>query len=145
MQNVTNSVVSDEAMITGLKHVGIAVRNIDETLQVFEKILGLKHEKTLTLEERKLKVAFLEAGETKIELCEPMDKEGTIAKFLQNRGEGIHHIAFKVTDIEDMLKQLKNKGVTLIDEVPRKGAEGGKIAFIHPKSTKSVLIELCEP
>ena len=132
-------------MITGLKHIGVAVNNIDETLKVFVNTLGLKHEKTITLEERKLKIALLEAGETKIELCEPMDKEGTIAKFLQNRGEGIHHIAFKVTDIEDMLKQLKSKGVTLIDEVPRKGAEGGKIAFIHPKSTKSVLIELCEP
>jgi methylmalonyl-CoA epimerase len=136
---------SDEAMITGLKHVGIAVRNIDETLQVFEKTLGLKHEKTITLDERKLKIALLELGETKIELLEPMDKEGTIAKFLQNRGEGIHHIAFKVTDIENMLQQLKSKGVTLIDEVPRKGAEGGKVAFIHPKSTKNVLIELCEP
>jgi methylmalonyl-CoA/ethylmalonyl-CoA epimerase len=132
-------------MITGLKHVGIAVRNIDETLQVFEKTLGLKHEKTITLDERKLKIALLELGETKIELLEPMDKEGTIAKFLQNRGEGIHHIAFKVKDIEDMLQQLKSKGVTLIDEVPRKGAEGGKVAFIHPKSTKNVLIELCEP
>jgi methylmalonyl-CoA epimerase len=132
-------------MITGLKHVGIAVRNIDETLQVFEKTLGLKHEKTITLDERKLKIALLELGETKIELLEPMDKEGTIAKFLQNRGEGIHHIAFKVTDIENTLQQLKSKGVTLIDEVPRKGAEGGKVAFIHPKSTKNVLIELCEP
>ena len=132
-------------MITGLKHVGIAVHNIDETLQVFEKTLGLKHEKTITLDERKLKIALLELGETKIELLEPMDKEGTIAKFLQNRGEGIHHIAFKVKDIENMLQQLKSKGVALIDEVPRKGAEGGKVAFIHPKSTKNVLIELCEP
>ena len=132
-------------MITGLKHVGIAVNNIDEAVKVFVNTLGLKHEKTITLEERKLKIALLEAGETKIELLEPMDKEGTIAKFLQNRGEGIHHIAFKVTDIENMLQQLKSKGVTLIDEMPRKGAEGGKIAFIHPKSTKNVLIELCEP
>jgi len=132
-------------MIKGLKHVGIAVNNIDEALKILVNTLGLKHEKTMTLEERKLKVAFLEAGETEIELLEPMDKEGTIAKFLQNRGEGIHHIAFKVTDIENTLQQLKSKGVTLIDEVPRKGAEGGKIAFIHPKSTKNVLIELCEP
>jgi len=132
-------------VITGLKHVGIVVNNIDEAVKVFVNILGLKHEKTIILEERKLKIALLEAGETKIELLEPMDKEGTIAKFLQNKGEGIHHIAFKVTDIENMLRQLKNKGITLIDEMPRKGAEGGKIAFIHPKSTKNVLIELCEP
>jgi len=132
-------------MIKGLKHVGIAVRNIDETLQVFENTLGLKHEKTLTLDERKLKIALLDLGETKIELLEPMDKEGTIAKFLANRGEGIHHIALRVTEIEKMLEQLKKQGVTLIDEKPRKGAEGGKVAFIHPKSTKGVLIELCEP
>ncbi len=132
-------------MITGLKHIGVAVNNIDEALQVFENTLALKHEKTISLEERKLRIALLQIGETKIELLEPTDKEGTIAKFLQNRGEGIHHIAFKVTNIEGMLQQLKSKGVTLIDETPRKGAEGGKIAFIHPKSTKNVLIELCEP
>jgi methylmalonyl-CoA/ethylmalonyl-CoA epimerase len=132
-------------MITGLKHIGIAVNDINETLKVFEKTLGLKHEKTVTLDERKLKIALLELGEVQIELLEPMDKEGTIAKFLQNRGEGIHHIAFKVTEIENTLAQLKKKGIMLIDETPRKGAEGGKIAFIHPKSTKNVLIELCGP
>jgi methylmalonyl-CoA/ethylmalonyl-CoA epimerase len=132
-------------MITELKHIGIAVNDINETLKIFEKTLGLKHEKTLTLDERKLKIALLELGNTKIELLEPMDKEGTIAKFLQNRGEGIHHIAFKVTEIENMLAQLKRQGVMLVDEKPRKGAEGGKVAFIHPKSTKNVLIELCEP
>ena len=132
-------------MIAGLKHVGIAVRSIDETLQVFEKTLGLKHEKTVTLDERKLKIALLELGNAKIELLEPMDEEGAIAKFLQNRGEGIHHIAFQVTEIENLLAQLKKQGFMLIDEKPRKGAEGGKIAFIHPKSTKNVLIELCEP
>ncbi len=132
-------------MITGLKHVGIAVKDIDETLKVFEKTLGLKHEKTVTLDERKLKIALLDLGETKIELLEPLDTEGTIAKFLQNRGEGIQHIAFKVTGIEKMLADLKKQGVALIDEKPRKGAEGDKIAFIHPKSMKGVLIELCEP
>ena len=132
-------------MITGLKHVGIAVNDINETLKIFEKTLGLKHEKTITLDERKLKIALLELGNAKIELLEPTDKEGTIAKFLQNRGEGIHHIAFQVTEIENLLAQLKKQGFMLIDEKPRKGAEGGKIAFIHPKSTKNVLIELCEP
>jgi methylmalonyl-CoA/ethylmalonyl-CoA epimerase len=132
-------------MITGLKHIGIAVNDINETLKIFEKTLGLKHEKTITLHERKLKIALLELGNAKIELLEPTDKEGTIPKFLQNRGEGIHHIAFQVTEIENLLAQLKKQGVMLIDEKPRKGAEGGKIAFIHPKSTKNVLIELCEP
>ena len=132
-------------MITGLKHIGIAVNDINETLKIFEKTLGLKHEKTITLDERKLKIALLELGNAKIELLEPTDKKGTIAKFLQNRGEGIHHIAFQVTEIENLLAQLKKQGFMLIDEKPRKGAEGGKIAFIHPKSTKNVLIELCEP
>jgi len=131
-------------MITGLEHIGIAVNKIDEALQIFENILGLKLVKKATVEAQKVKIAFLQVGETKIELLEPTDKEGTVAKFLKNRGEGIHHIAFNVTDIEDMLQQLKEKGITLLDEKPRKGAEGGKIAFLHPKSTKNVLIELCE-
>jgi len=132
-------------MITGLDHIGIAVNKIDEALNVFEKTLGLKVEKVMPVEERKLKIAFLLVGETKIELLEPTDKESTVAKFIEKRGEGIQHIAFTVTGIENTLSQLKEKGVELIDEKPRIGAEGGKIAFLHPKSTKNVLIELCEP
>jgi len=131
-------------MITGLDHIGIAVSKIDEALNVFEKTLGLKVEKVLPFEERKLKIAFLLAGETKIELLEPMDREGTVAKFIERRGEGIQHIAFTVTDIEDTLRQLKEKGVELVDEKPRIGVECKKIAFLHPRSTKGVLIELCE-
>jgi len=131
-------------MITALDHIGIAVNKIDAALQVFEKILGLKLEKTSIVEDQKVKSALLHAGETKIELLEPTDKESTVARFLEKRGEGIHHISFKVTHIEDMLQQLKSKGITLIDEKPRKGAEDGKIAFLHPKSTRNVLIELCE-
>jgi len=132
-------------LITGLEHVGIAVNKIDEALQVFEKILGLKLEKTRTVEAQRVKIAFLNVGNTKIELLEPTDKESTVAKFLEKRGEGIHHVAFGVTNIEGMLKQLKDKGITLIDEKPRKGAECNKVAFLHPKSTRNVLIELCEP
>jgi len=131
-------------VITGLEHIGIAVNKIDEALQVFENILGLKLEKKRTVEAQRVKIAFLHVGETKIELLEPTDKEGTVAKFLEKRGEGIHHIAFKVTDIEDLLKKLKERGITLIDEKPREGAEDGKTAFLHPKSTRHVLIELCE-
>jgi len=131
-------------MITGIEHIGIAVNSLDEALQVFEKTLGLKLEKITVVEAQKVKIAFLKVGETRIELLEPTDKEGTIGKFLEKKGEGIHHIAFKVTGIEDMLQQLKEKGITLIDEKPREGAEGGKIAFLHPKSTRNVLIELCE-
>jgi len=132
-------------MITELEHVGVAVNKIDEALQVFENILGLKLERTRTVEEQKLKIAFLKVGQTKIELLEPTDKESTVAKFLEKRGEGIHHIAFRVTGIEDMLQRLKAGGIILIDEKPRKGVECSKIAFLHPKSTKNVLIELCEP
>jgi len=131
-------------VITGLAHIGIAVNKIDEALQIFEKTLGLKLEKTTTVEAQKVKIAFLHAGETRIELLEPTDKESTVAKFLEKKGEGIQHIAFNVTNIENMLQQLKSKGINLIDETPRKGAEGGKIAFLHPKSTKNVLIELDE-
>jgi len=132
-------------LITGLAHIGIAVNKIEEALQVFENVLGLKLEKTRTVEAQRVKIALLHVGETKIELLEPTDREGTVAKFLEKKGEGIHHIAFKVADIEDMLRQLKDKGITLIDEKPRKGAECNKVAFLHPKSTRNVLIELCEP
>jgi len=131
-------------MITALDHVGIAVNRIDEALQIFEKILGLKLGKISIVEDQKVKSALLHAGETKIELLEPTDKESTVAKFLEKKGEGMHHISFRVTDIEDMLQQLKSNGITLVDEKPRRGAEGGKIAFLHPKSTRNVLIELCE-
>ncbi|MGQ9565296.1 MAG: methylmalonyl-CoA epimerase [Candidatus Bathyarchaeales archaeon] len=131
-------------MIKGVDHIGVAVNNLTEALAIYEKVLGLKPEKVTVLEPQKIKIAFIKVGDTKIELLEPLSKESPIAKFLEKRGEGIQHIALKVDGIEDMLKAMKNKGVTLIDETPRKGAEGGKIAFIHPQSLKSVLIELCE-
>ncbi len=99
----------------------------------------------MIVEDQKVRVAFFLAGETKIELLEPTAAESAVARFIEKRGEGIHHIAFKVTNIEGFLKQLKEKGIVLIDEKPRVGAEGGKIAFLHPKSLKNVLIELVEP
>jgi len=132
-------------MIKGLDHIAIAVNKIDEALEIFERQLGLKLEKTRVVEEHKLKIAILRVGDTKIELVEPTDAESTVAKFLQKRGEGIHHIALEVSDIESHLKELKEKGIALIDEKPRLGAIARKIAFLHPKSTKSVLIELVEP
>jgi len=131
-------------MIKGVDHIGIAVNNLNETLAVYEKVLGLKPEKIMVMESVKAKIAFVRIGETKLELFEPLTKDSPIAKFLEKRGEGIQHIALKVDGIDDMLKAMKNKGVTLIDETPRKGAEGGKIAFIHPQSLKGVLMELCE-
>ena len=132
-------------MIKDLAHVAIAVNKLDETLPIYEHVLGLKLEKMRVVEQQRVKAALLRVGETKIELLEPTDSESTVAKFLEKRGEGIHHIALLVSDIESHLKELKEKGIALIDEKPRPGMEGGKIAFIHPKSTKNVLIELVEP
>jgi methylmalonyl-CoA/ethylmalonyl-CoA epimerase len=139
-----NLIGSGENMIVGLDHIAIAVSRLDEALQIYQNILGLKLEKTMVVEDQKVRLAFLLAGETKIELLEPTAAESTVARFIKKRGEGIHHIALKVTDIEGSLKQLKEKGIALVDEKPRVGAEGGKIAFLHPKSLKNVLIELCE-
>jgi len=132
-------------MIKGLNHVAIAVNNLNEAMEVYERQLGLKLEKTQMVEQQRVKAALLRAGETKIELLEPTDKESTVAKFLEKRGEGVHHIALSVSDIEGHLSELKQKGIALIDEKPRVGMEGGKIAFIHPKSTRNVLLELVEP
>lgn len=131
-------------MIKGIDHVGIAVGNLNEALAVYEKTLGLKHERVTVVESQKVKVAFLQVGESRIELLEPISNDSTLAAFLQKRGEGIHHIALSVDGIGNMLKKLQNQGITLIDEKPRPGAEGGRIAFVHPKSMKGVLLELCE-
>jgi len=131
-------------MIKGIDHIGIAVNNLSEALAVYEKTLGLKPERVTVVENQKIKVAFLPVGDSRIELLEPTSKESTVSGFLEKRGEGIHHIALKVVGIDDMLKKLKNQGVTLIDENARPGAEGGRIAFLHPKSVKGVLLELCE-
>ena len=131
-------------MIKGLDHVAIAVNKIEDALQIFERNLGLRLEDTKTVEQQKVKIAILRAGETKIELLESTDPESSVAKFLANRGEGVHHIAIEVTDIEGHLKELKDKDIALIDEKPRPGAEARKIAFINPKSTKGVLLELVE-
>jgi len=131
-------------MIKGLDHVAIAVSNIEETVAVYGPILGLKVEHIKVVDQQKVKIAILKAGDSKIELLEPTSTESTVAKFLQIRGEGIHHIALEVSGIEAHLKDLKDKGMTLIDEKPRPGAEARKIAFIHPRSTRNVLIELVE-
>jgi methylmalonyl-CoA/ethylmalonyl-CoA epimerase len=118
---------------------------LSDILPIYEKLLGLKLERLEESKQHGIKAAVLAAGEVHIELLAPLDEESTISRFLEKRGPGIHHVAFKVENIEEMLSQLKNKGVRLIDERPRIGIEGGKIAFVHPKSTGNVLIELCEP
>ena len=132
-------------MFVAMDHVGVAVKNLGEAMHVYRDVLGFKLGGVHVLAERKVKVAFFSTGgETNIELLEPLDKESTIAKFLETRGEGIHHFAVRVKDIESMLDTLKKQGVTLIDEKPKEGARGSKIAFVHPKSTKGVLMELVE-
>ena len=131
-------------MITGLNHIGIAVSNLDEALKIFEGILGLKLVKIQSVESQGVKVGMLLAGETKIELLEPINEESAVAKFIAKRGEGIQHIALTVSNIDNSLEEIKRKGIALIDEKPRIGFEGHKIAFLHPKSTKSVLVELYE-
>jgi len=132
-------------MFNGLDHVGVAVKNLDEAISVYRDTLGFKLEGIHVLTERKVRVAFLSTGgEASIELLEPLSNDSPVAKFLESRGEGIQHIAVKVENIEAALEELKRKGVMLVDDMPRAGAEGKKIAFVHPKSTKGVLLELCE-
>jgi methylmalonyl-CoA/ethylmalonyl-CoA epimerase len=131
-------------MIVSLEHVGVAVNKIDEVLPIYEQLLGLKLKGIREGKQNRIRAALLEAGNTEIELIEPLDGDSPVAKFLEKRGQGIHHIAFRVSNIEQAIEKLKNKGVVLIDEKPRKGIEGGKIAFLHPTSTAGVLIELCE-
>lgn len=127
----------------GIDHVGVAVKSLDEAIKVYRDVLGFKVLGVHVLAERKVKVAFISTGgETQIELVEPIGSDSPVAKFLENRGEGIHHIAVKVDDIEKVLEEFKKKGVVLVDEKPRIGAEGKKIAFVHPKSTRGVLLEL---
>jgi methylmalonyl-CoA/ethylmalonyl-CoA epimerase len=127
-----------------IDHLGIAVNNIGEAKKLFHDILGLKFEGTETVQEQKVTTAFFPVGESEVELLESTAPDGPIAKYLEKRGEGIQHIAFRVDNLEEALAELKDKGIRLIDETPRKGAGGAKIAFLHPKSTHGVLIELSE-
>jgi methylmalonyl-CoA/ethylmalonyl-CoA epimerase len=131
-------------MIIGLEHVGIAVHSIEDALPLYEQLLGLKLEKSTESRDHGIKAVLFSVGGTKIELIEPLEKDSAISRFIEKRGQGIHHIAFGVDNVEKMLEQLKGRGISLIDEHARTGLEGGKIAFLHPKSTGNVLIELCE-
>jgi methylmalonyl-CoA/ethylmalonyl-CoA epimerase len=131
-------------MVTKVDHIGIAVKSLDEALKFYENVLGIKCVAEEVVEEQKVKTAFLPLGDTEIELLESTSDDGPIAKFIEKKGEGIQHIAYKVDDIEKALEELKSRGVRLIDEKPRKGAGGAKIAFLHPKSTFGVLIEICQ-
>jgi methylmalonyl-CoA/ethylmalonyl-CoA epimerase len=130
--------------ISHIEHIGIAVKSIENSLPYYEKVLGLKCYNIEEVADQKVKTAFFKVGQTKIELLEPTSEESTIAKFIEKKGEGVHHIAFAVPDVANALAEAEAKGVQLIDKAPRGGAEGLHIAFLHPKSTASVLTELCQ-
>lgn len=130
--------------ISHIEHLGIAVKSIEEQLPYYEGVLGLKCYNIEVVEDQKVKTAFFKIGQTKIELLEPTSPDSTIAKFIEKRCEGIHHIAFSIDGVANALKEMEDKGVQLIDKAPRGGAEGLNIAFLHPKSTHGVLTELCE-
>ena len=130
--------------LTLIEHIGIAVKSLEEAIPYYENILGLKCYAIEEVADQKVKTAFFKIGQTKIELLESTSPDGTIAGFIEKRGEGIHHIAFATNDVTAALADAEAKGVRLIDKAPRKGAEGLNIAFLHPKSTIGVLTELCE-
>ncbi len=130
--------------ISHIEHIGIAVKNLEEAIPFYENVLGLKCYNIEEVTDQKVKTAFFMVGQTKIELLESTDPEGPIGKFIANRGEGVHHMAFAVENLEASLKEAEEKGIRLIDQQPRKGAEGLHIAFLHPKSTIGVLTEFCE-
>ncbi|MGB9666326.1 MAG: methylmalonyl-CoA epimerase [Candidatus Cryosericum sp.] len=130
--------------LKNIDHIGIAVSNLQEALSFWETSLGIELHGVEEVAEQKVRTAFLPVGGTEIELLEATSPDSTIAKFIEKRGEGLHHIAIRVEDVEAALAELKAKGVQLIDEKPRDGAGGTRIAFVHPKSTHGVLLELCE-
>ncbi|MCD5323166.1 MULTISPECIES: methylmalonyl-CoA epimerase [Pontibacillus] len=127
-----------------IAHIGIAVQNIEQTLPFYTDTLGLTLTHVETVESEGVKVAFLPIGETQIELLEPLSDDSSIAQFIKKKGEGIHHIAFEVSDIGDRLKQYRADGVPLLNEVPKKGAHNADVAFLHPKASNGVLYELCQ-
>jgi methylmalonyl-CoA/ethylmalonyl-CoA epimerase len=129
---------------THIEHIGIAVKNLQESIKFYEDVLGLECYNIEEIADQKVRTAFFMVGQTKIELLESTADDGPVAKFIEKRGEGIHHIAFAVKGIEKALEHAREKGVQIIDARPRKGAEGLNIAFLHPKSTFGVLTELCE-
>ncbi|HNW82868.1 MAG TPA: methylmalonyl-CoA epimerase [bacterium] len=126
-----------------INHIGIAVNNIEEFVTLYRDVLGLKYSGEEVVEDQKVKVAFFDIGESRIELLQPTSPDSPVAKFIEKRGEGMHHLAVSSENVEADIEKMKKKGIKLIDEVPRRGAHGTKIAFIHPKETK-ILLELTE-
>ncbi len=128
---------------THIEHIGIAVNSLEESIPYYEKVLGLECYAIEEVADQKVRTAFFKVGDTKIELLESTDPEGPIGKFLEKKGPGVHHLAFAMDDVSQALKDASDQGVRLIDEQPRKGAEGLQIGFLHPKSTQGVLTEFC--
>ncbi len=131
-------------MFEKIDHVGIAVKDLERALRFYRDQLGLELKGIEEVDDQQVKVAFIPVSESNLELLEPTDPSGPVGKFLASKGEGFHHISFRVSDLEGKLKELQEKGVELIDHKPRRGAGGLKIAFLHPRSTGGILIELCE-
>jgi methylmalonyl-CoA/ethylmalonyl-CoA epimerase len=131
-------------MVQKVDHIGIAVKDLEESLKFYEAALGLKAVGTEVVAEQKVRVAFLPTGDSEIELLEATSEDSPIAKFIEKNGEGVQHIAYRVESVEAAIEKMKEKGIRMIDEKPRYGAGGAKIAFCHPKSTGGVLIELCQ-
>ena len=130
--------------LSHIEHIGIAVKSLDQAIPYYEKILGLKCYAVEEVKDQKVKTAFFKIGQTKLELLESTDPEGPVGKFIEKKGEGVHHIAFATDGVQEALNEVEEKGIRLIDKAPRKGAEGLKIGFLHPKSTFGVLTEFCE-
>ena len=131
-------------MIEKINHIGIAVNNINEAIKLYTEVLGLKVKDIEVVAEQKVRTAIIPVGDSKIELLESTDPEGPIGKYIERKGEGMHHLALEVSDVQEALETLAKKGIPLIDEKPRKGVENTKMGFLHPKGTK-VLIELVQP
>lgn len=131
-------------MTKKINHIGIAVKNIENSTLLYRDVLGMTFEGTEEVAEQKVRVAFFAIGESRIELLEPTSPDSPVAKFLEKNGEGIHHVAYEVANLESTLNELKSQGIRLIDETPRHGAHGTLIAFLHPKATGGVLTELCQ-
>lgn len=131
-------------MLTKINHIGIAVKSLEETLPFYRDQLGMAFKGSEVVAEQMVKVAMLEIGESKIELLEPTSADSPIAKFLEKGGPGIHHVAYEVADIEAAIARMTAEGARMIDSVPRNGAHGTRIAFVHPKSSNGVLTELCQ-
>jgi len=130
--------------IKHIDHIGVAVKSIEQAGKFYTEMLGLGIEDVENVIEQKVNVAFIPITDSEVELLESTDPDGPVAKYIDSRGEGVQHIAFRVENIEEALEELKEKGVRLIDQAPRKGAGGARIAFIHPKETNGVLVEICE-